>query len=286
MCSNHAGCRLRTRAGRRAIQWAKSLTQNLAGAFKVPTKFDMPQEFHVFGVVHPEWSAAELKFPKFGLKGSVEGEAFISIHGAQVLLTVWATSVNLKDKELNSCFQGLLGHFVYALGFQLGYAYEVEVSAIVIQADAGQASHTYCGVEYPPAAKPSEIRLPWEILFSAIRHEKAIFLTRAMRDLASAVRTVGDSAFYCYRALESVRQFFGQTKGVGKEKKDVWPIVWSELGVDSALSFKIRDAAEEVRHGGVGKVEIRDHERWIEYACLVVTEFARYLAKRVEAKVP
>jgi len=77
-------------------------------------------------------------------------------------------------------------------------------------------------------------------------------------------------------------QFFWRTKGVGKEKKEVWPIVWSELGVDSALSFKIRDAANEVRHGGIAKIDIQDHERWLTYACLVVTEFTRYLAKEVE----
>lgn len=76
-----------------------------------------------------------------------------------------------------------------------------------------------------------------------------------------AMKTPDDTGFYCYRAIESLRQYcIVKFQLDPKKKPDQWKKFKGIAGCDEAILNKIKMAADEVRHGGVLPVTSQDRE--------------------------
>lgn len=117
----------------------------------------------------------------------------------------------------------------------------------------------------------------------ALKHEYSHLLARAVRDINSAVRDAGDAAFHCYRAVESVKEYFQITRFAGDEsKKDpAWQETWQALEIDKSILGDMKKSADKVRHGGTVAPNLQAQEKWIAAASLVVQRFAIFLATAV-----
>lgn len=251
------------------------------------------RRFFVTGLVHPERGHATLQVPPIRLQGSVSGSATLFIHNAQIMLSVVADVVAIDDKLLPEFFRDLIGRFVPLLGYQLGYSYEFEV--VTWFEDQGLTiRHQVMGVEYPESARPEESklgespksRMNWQVVMDALNHDWSRLLARAVRDINSAVRDAGDAAFHCYRAVESVKEFFHLTRFGGDEDKRslAWQETWQAIGVDRNILGDMKDAADMVRHGGSVPPNLQAAAKWIAAASLVVQRFAEFLANEVQVR--
>jgi hypothetical protein len=243
-------------------------------------------------VVHPERGHAYLRLPAIQLRGFVSGSATLFIHDAQIMLSIVADEVAKEDELLPEFFRDVIGRFVPLLGYQLGYSYEFEV--LTWFEDKGATiRHEVAGVQYPRDARPEnpkpgdppKPRMDWKIVIDALKHEYPQLLARAVRDINSAVRDAGDAAFHCYRAVESVKEYFQVTRFAGDEKKKcpAWQETWQTLKLDKSILGDMKEAADTVRHGGTVAPNLQAQEKWIAAASLVVQRFADFLATEVRA---
>jgi len=71
-------------------------------------------------------------------------------------------------------------------------------------------------------------------------------------DLASAMKHADDTGFYCYRAIESLRQHCSAAHGLAaSEKAKQWQKFRDVAGCDEQTLRAIKAAADPLRHGGV-----------------------------------
>ena len=86
-----------------------------------------------------------------------------------------------------------------------------------------------------------------------------------------------DTGFYCYRAIEALRHHCSATHALLAKSKDVqWEKFREISGVDIQAIEILKNAAGEVRHGGVTNVTSEDREKFFETTWNIV---GSYLSK-------
>lgn len=147
--------------------------------------------------------------------------------------------------------EGMCRMIVDCLGFMLTCGYDIEIT----QVSSSGGLHVVYGVQ------PADLRpIPWsdesmpgtfERLVTVPRDYQLAF-RRALADYREAIRSFEDTAFFCYRAVEDLRQIFVESERSNESM--TWERLWIALGeVEDARAYVkdiLRPLAMGNRHGG------------------------------------
>jgi hypothetical protein len=89
------------------------------------------------------------------------------------------------------------------------------------------------------------------------RDPRSSHLQRAFADLREAIRSPKDTGFFCYRAIESLRQFF--VVELNAPDKQSWEVLRTALQIDRPTIDYVKTFADSARHGA--GAAISDGER-------------------------
>jgi len=132
---------------------------------------------------------------------------------------------------------------VGCMGFALGRHYSLDLCTVVIENDAGVIlnSYVYEGVgEGQVQSNPDDIFTKARLLA-----EKDQNFRIALNDYMSAIEDGSNCAFYCYRAIEAIKQTFA-----GKSDKQKWQGMHESLGTcREYITKNIKQHADIERHG-------------------------------------
>lgn len=217
--------------------------------------------YHLTGAVLPERAQISFGHPTetpFSLS-TIEGDATINVCVVLNQVAVWVKSQFEWDiMDLRNAVSTIIRHQLAIAGFLLGYSYNLEITRVTT-AD-GAIDYVY-GIDIPSIVKKMEGKFSAEAftqLMVKASGPKGFILHRCFTDLTLAMQHAVDTAFYCYRAIESLRQHWGAVNDVWS-KSDQWEGFRNFLGIDKDVIDPIRIAAEGVRHGQL--VPITDQQR-------------------------
>ncbi len=208
-----------------------------------------PYFFH--GTVLPERAQLSLQFSlKFGhVHSGKRASARVSIVLNQV--AVWIDTEDEWDVvDLRNVVINIVRPHLDMLGFLLGHAYDLSIARVV---NRERGVDYVFGIDTPCLAPRAEaIDVDAEIL--KLRDKTigphGIYLNRCFGDLVSAMKHADDTAFYCYRAIESMRHHCAATNGITDESKAVqWAKFREMAGCDESQIMTIKTAADGLRHG-------------------------------------
>jgi len=198
-------------------------------------------------------------------------DIMISINLAQVSAVIKTTETVVNVPTLRNFVEQIVRTAVDAYGYIEGRGYDIEITS-VITPDGGQSVF---GVEIDELQKSkSERPVSFEGLWSLLG--KCGELRQALADLREAIRSPLSTAFFCFRAVECLRQFFYKVED-GDETGPSWERLRSALRVDRSWILPMETLARAQRHGdfptmsGSKQVEIMTHawkvvDRFSEYA--------------------
>ena len=217
--------------------------------------------YHLTGSVLPERAQISFghstKLP-FLLSGP-EGDAIVNVCVTLNQVAVWVKSQFEWDIfDLRNEVSTITRHQLAIAGFLLGHAYNLEITRVITP--DGMIDHVY-GIEIPCLVKKMEGKFSSEAfteLMVKASGPKGFILHRCFTDLNLAMQHAVDTAFYCYRAIESLRQHWGAVNDV-LDKSAQWEGFRNFLGIGKHLIDPVRIAAEGVRHGHL--IPITDQER-------------------------
>jgi hypothetical protein len=232
---------------------------------------------YVTGGVHPlsgGWRLehpVELTFP--------ESRWHISLQSSQ--FHVLLDSPPIQDfatfsNEVVSVVQGLLD----ALGFHLATPLRAEVSSLVTQGNTLVIrTLTWEELREAPNSPPYVDGSTLQPFFEATASNS--FARHALADLRAALEYPDDTAFYAYRAIETVRQSFlaGDTDTDASRKKS-WQALRDTLNVDRESLDQARALATPRRHGEAGTLWLSEVQRLqvLTLARVVVRSFIAQLS--------
>jgi hypothetical protein len=208
------------------------------------------------GSVHPNRAAIrhlafaplEVESPDYPGKLIVR----VTIIWSQVSVVVdTADDINDDVFTLKNILLGLVASAVDALGYMQGHAYDIEITSVVFP----DGSFRVFGVDVPVLTESRNAR--------PLAAERVVELTlqnrhvrRALTDLRNAVQASQDTAFYCYRAVESIRQSWADSGSEGKQ----WVAMNTALRIDRSAHDAIKRWADDQRHGA-GILPMTDSDR-------------------------
>jgi hypothetical protein len=170
------------------------------------------------------------------------------------------------------------------LGFHLGAMLEIERLTALVD----DKTVIFFGSSQPRFRISDSERVEGDVL-GAFFHEAMTNppFRHALADVRQAQRLDDDAAFYCYRAIEGLRQLFvhsGETQKRDKAKS--WERLRSALDVTEQEIGAIADAAKARRHGGDDTTAIAKRLEHVQLTKDLVVRYANQVPRVAANTVP
>jgi hypothetical protein len=144
----------------------------------------------------------------------VRGICTVSVMNNEV--TVWIDGDYDWDiYDLGNVVWEIVKQQIDMVGYIKGYAYDLEITRVI---NRSRGVDRVFGIEIPcleERGKSFDLQAEMEKLIIKNSGENGIFIARCMRDLISAMKDSNDSAFYCYRAIESLKNHYAIASMLG-----------------------------------------------------------------------
>jgi len=215
------------------------------------------------GVVLPE--RAQLSF-EFNIRfvhslSQKEADAKVSVDLNQV--AVWVVT---EDEwgifDLRNVVKNIVQNHLAMIGFLKGYAYDLEITRVLNQ--SRNVDYVF-GVEIPcleERGKTIDLDKALADLRMKTVGKNGMYINRCFSDLVSAMKHADDTAFYCYRAIESLRHHCAAVHNnlASMDKGTQWTKFRDVSGSDESTIREIKESADPLRHGNVAAASSEDRE--------------------------
>ncbi|MDZ3826349.1 hypothetical protein [Pseudomonas monsensis] len=233
--------------------------------------------YFIQGVILPERADFDLSWSTKGMhlaSGNVYS-ANVSIMYNQV--AIWLESENeINADNMKHVVDYLIINQVAAVSYLAGCVYDFQVTRVINRAR---------NIDYVVGVDTSVIfdRRNLESFdhdLGVIRRLQAgihgTFIHRCLADLVSAMRYREDTSFYCYRAIEALRNHCAEVNGIGNEMKDRgmrWEKFREVTGVSEERIGWVAEFAKNARHGGVAMLSADEYGRLLNETWDIVSVY-------------
>lgn len=215
-------------------------------------------------------SVSRLSIQVLAEEAGINVDAIVSINASQVSIVIETTDKNADLSTLKNYVEYLVRTVVDAYGYLSGRGYDVEIT-FVVDPDGKQ---TVFGVGIPELEEAQPERpLSFDDLLGVVK--KSQHLHRALGDLREAIRSPFDTGFFCYRAVECIRQSFVKEENVDNRKPS-WKRLGNALRIDRSWIDKLTEFADPQRHGGTPYMSGKDRVSTMQHAWKVIDRFCVY----------
>ena len=201
------------------------------------------------GIIHPERLGLSIGTveQELGTDGVLRGSMKFSISNGQLIAYVEWDNDREDYFTLRNIVQAAVEPMTNIASFLKGYAFGVEV--VQIFDEELNKSQAFSN-EIPSLVERNKKRELTEVkaIYPLCCGPDGLYLRRCLNDLNLAIRHPDDTGFYCYRALESLKQFFGFLRAEKDDRKQ-WQAMASVLGGKEEDIKPIKDLAFPARHG-------------------------------------
>ena len=164
-------------------------------------------------------------------------------------LTIWVYSNSAWDiYDLRNIVKTWATSIIAVFGFVLGHAYEVTINQVLNEKE--NIDYVF-GIDTPCIKERNkEVDLNTRIseILNKTSGEFGIYISRSFNDLLMALKHHNDTFFYCFRAIEALKQYCKYKFEIEKEK-DQWKKVCEISGFNKKHIETIREKAFPARHG-------------------------------------
>lgn len=235
----------------------------------------MPRLFFS-GVVLPErapLSVSEVGSQVIGHDGKVYAMMKLNISHNQITVVVDSDEPNIYT--LRNIVRSEAEYVTNVAGFLLGYGYDIEITKAF--GDGLSPTHIF-GIDIPVLAERvngRDVSVLLNGIYTLGFGVDAIYLRRCLADLSFSIKRPDDTAFYCYRALESLRQSFGAELTDAEQ----WTAMGKEVGSSKEEMEFLRSHAFPARHGIPKPISDEERKKMFLYTWNVVERYVDYRLK-------
>jgi len=203
-----------------------------------------------------------------------EGDLFIQIIKSQVSARFVCQGSVTNVFTLRNIVEDATRTILDAVGYHRGYGYDLEIVQMV-RPDSSQKQ--VFGIDVPVVASACESTgVTFDHIMRALGVTDGAYLRHALSDLREAIKSPKDTGFFCYRAIESLKNCLVARQGGLADKAAGWEMFRATYSIDKDEILAIKAFADPVRHGNVAQgapVSDADRSRLFISAWRIVNEF-------------
>ncbi|HHW43813.1 MAG TPA: hypothetical protein GXX25_08400 [Desulfotomaculum sp.] len=180
-----------------------------------------------------------------------EGDLFIQIIKSQIFVRFLASGEVRNIFTLRNIVEDATRMLLDVIGYLNGYGYDVEI----IQAVQPNTGEKYVfGIDVPVLAGVCEKDgITYSDIFMALSKTDGYYLRRALADVREAMKSPMDTGFFCYRAIESLKNCYAKRSGLkpddAQADAQAWELFRNKYSVPKQEILGIKTFADPVRHG-------------------------------------
>jgi hypothetical protein len=202
------------------------------------------------GIVYPERATLSFSLPVIKIyHPTTNNEAEINLCITLNQITLYIITDDEWDiLDLRNIARQFVMDHLAIIGFIKGYAYDVEIRQIL---NFEKEIDVVYGINIPCIEQRNEkkdISIELSKLMRYTGGELGMYIKRCLNDLIMSMKFPDDTGFYCYRAIESLKQYCKIMFTLEKEP-DQWKKLSEITGYNQSDIKLIKDFAEPCRHG-------------------------------------
>jgi len=197
-------------------------------------------------------------------------------------LSVWVETPDQWDIfDLRNVVRYLTQTDLALVGFLVGCAYTVEI--VRVECEALKIDVVY-GVDIPCIAN-RERDLTFQVAIAQLKQlcvgKSGVYVQRCMNDLLLAMQQPEDTAFFCYRALESLKTHAMEGRPEPPKNASIqWNYFRNAAGCTRAEIDSIKREADPLRHSANLLVKREDREMILTQTWNIVEGYIRSLSNQ------
>lgn len=192
------------------------------------------------------------------LDGNPAGDLHLEIVLSHIFARFESASEVKNLQTLRNIVEDAARAMLDVAGFFHRYGYEVEITSAV---ECGTSNTHVFGIDIPAVkGLPQSVGLTIDNVFSVLETPAGHFFRSALADARAAIRSPRDTGFYCYRAIESLKNGYATVAVIPASK--AWDEFRTNYAIDKNDILEIKKHADADRHGDVMKsMEMSDVQR-------------------------
>lgn len=199
----------------------------------------------------------------------------VSIIKSQILAAVSTETADILT--LRNYVDQVIRILLDSINYLRGYGLDIEITSVTDENNV----HMVFGVDITRFAyKEQDIDADFHRLVGLA--SKSPHLRLALSNLRDAIRRPSDTGFHSYRAIECIRQAFGESDNgeeTKKEKEVSWKKMNDYLQIEGAFSKHLTSYANPQRHGWYKAMTQDERIDVMERARKIVDRFCIYLER-------
>lgn len=206
-------------------------------------------------------------------RGQHQGEVTIHFEGADIIVEFDLEGDLVNILTFRNLVRNIVDSVVTPVCYLTGTNLSFELSSVRAP---NEKTHTF-GVSVPEVDgldDPDSLFGELSRIMSLYDGDGGNYLRSSLRDYYLAMDSPLDTGFYCYRAIESLRQNF-QTEGMSSG--DAWPVLRDRLGIDKSDIMTVKELADDRRHGDIIDVPGQDREEILNLTWDMIMKYVDYL---------
>lgn len=240
----------------------------------------MPEQYVFQGVIHPRRARVDVpsEITTRIKRGEHQGDASVHINAGEVFV-VFDLEGELENlTSLRNLIENLLQSVVDPICYLTGNLLAPEISSVILP---NGESQTF-GVSVPEVDDwEDEEKLIEEVsrIMALYDGEEGNYLRSSLADFKMAMDTPYETGFYCFRAIESIRQKFYTEN---RSKKESWQIMRETLDIEEDDIRFVQRFADSRRHGDVIDVPRQSRKEILHLTWNMIWKFIDHLDKKNE----
>lgn len=198
-----------------------------------------------------------------------KGKATIAISVSQISV-VLNVETDIDIFTMKNAVEHIIRVLIDSYGYISGRGYDVEITSVV---DPNNKQTVFgIGIAELEAIQ-NERPLPFPKIVQIALQSKQ--LQHAFFNLRESIRSVWDTGFFCFRAIECIRQDFRESND--KDEKKSWERLNNNLRIKKTYLEEVRKFALPQRHGRMPEMTGTQRVELMKTAWSVVDRYALYL---------
>ena len=239
-------------------------------------------QYTFFGKVFPERANVHISTVELILSNSgagISGKLKISIQVSQIT-AVFSTNSKVENIfTLKNIIEDAIRLEVDILGYLFGCGYDIEVTTMV-DSEGNEPVIFGIGIwelENQKDKRPKNINE----IFPLFSDHRGDYLRRCFGDIREAIRVPKDTGFFCYRAIETIRQYFLKEKN-SRSERESWEQLREDLKIQRSQIDFVKSFADPIRHGDVKYISAEERSKVLTDTWDIIDRFVIYASNGYE----
>jgi hypothetical protein len=189
-----------------------------------------------------------------------EGDLFIEIILNQIFARYISANTIKNIFTLRNIVEDSTRMMVDVAGYYHGYAYDVDIEQLI--SPDGKEKYVY-GIDAPVLSGICEqAGVSIQNMIRIMAGPAGYFLRHALADTREAIKAPKDTGFFCYRAIEALKNYCVMASKVSGNEATKWHFFRERFSIPQQTIMEIKSFGDPVRHGNyVQSRPISDSER-------------------------